>query len=211
MRRNSKHSTFVRQSAKAALITAALAASTVASAQSASTQSMTAEYAGPNITNAENIRGLNIMLMVTSLRCRVSGHDFRSEYGLFTAAHRQNLAAAHDRLTQDFAATYGEEGSARALDRIGVAIANQYGDGHPTMGCSQLKEATLELAMNQDRAQLASMAARLLEGKAASAANEPRQSPANIPQPIERPEPVAVDSADLERPGVDQVPNWLRG
>lgn len=132
------------------------------------------------LANAQAIRSLNIMLMVTSLRCRTGANDFRSEYDMFARAHRQNLEDAHKQLSGELAATHGEEGSHRALDRIGVSIANRYGDGHPTMGCRDLKEAALELAMNQDREALAAMAGRLLGGEApliGAAIAQPRIAP----------------------------------
>lgn len=125
----------------------------------------TPEYVSPIAANAANIQRLNIMLMVTSLRCRQSAHDFQSEYDLFSRAHQQNLAEAHDALAQNLVAEHGEDGTARALDRIGVAIANRYGDGHPTLDCSALKEVTLQLAMSQDRTRLAQMADDLLDGQ----------------------------------------------
>lgn len=120
------------------------------------------EYVSPVTANAANIQRLNIMLMVTSLRCRQTAHDFQSEYDLFATAHQQNLEEAHDALTADMVAEHGEDGTKRALDRIGVAIANHYGDGHPTLGCSDLKEVTLRLAMSQDRMRLSQMADDLL-------------------------------------------------
>ncbi len=155
----------------------------------------------PNLSHAQAIRSLNIMLMVTSLRCRGGAHDFRSEYDMFARAHQQNLEDAHSQLTGAMVAAYGEEGSHRALDRIGVSLANQYGDGHPTMGCLDLKEATLELAMSQDRAALAATAARLLEGKL------PRSASA-LPRPTITPqwtqaEPEAAATPESDAPSLN--------
>ncbi|MEP3421050.1 MAG: hypothetical protein ABJN35_04895 [Erythrobacter sp.] len=187
------HSNSIGPFAKGVAIAAMMTASTGAFAQSAPqpiTPSFNGEYTSPIIDNAQNIRSLNIMLMVTSLRCRTSGHDFRGEYELFAAAHRQNLEEASQHLTHNLVASHGEDGSHRELDRMGVAIANQYGDGHPTMGCPELKQATLELAMSQDRAQLAAMAGRLLDEKADAplvahwnAASRPGQSAPSVQSP----------------------------
>ncbi len=235
--------TFGKQAFRGLAMAAAMAAAPAAMAQSSpqitmdtATLSVPGEYVSPIIADAENIRSLNIMLMVTSLRCRTSGHDFRGEYDLFAAAHQQNLTEAHIHLTNNLVASHGEDGSHRALDRIGVAIANRYGDGHPTMGCSQLKEATLKLAMSQDRAELALMADQLLAEGSQNAPREgqmaavpeaavsasPRES-AN-PQPhsahqnskqngpaLHPPQPVANEAATQEQPGAARVPNWLRG
>ncbi len=155
------------------------------------------------VASAKNIRNLNIMLMVTSLRCRGSAHDFSGEYELFAQAHQANIASAHRELVREMSATYGAANSERVLDRDGVSMANRFGEGHPTLGCSELKEATLELAMNQDRFQLASMADRLLNPNSdRSALRRRAAAPATAPgeaQSIEAAEPVA------------QVPNWLRG
>ena len=149
--------------------------------------------------SAEDIRSLNIMLMVTSLRCRGGANDFSGEYDLFATAHSQNIADAHQQLVAKMTPVHGEEGSERQLDRLGVQIANRYGEGHPTMDCAELKEATLQLAMSQDRVRLASMATQLL-GDTAKAAAPVRQ----VPLPAQRP----VGEGGVPK---TQVPNWLRG
>ena len=182
---------------------AALIAAGSASAQSqvgldSRAQIAGAEYVSPMIaqqlSSAQAIRSLNIMLMVTSLRCRTGAHDFRSEYDMFSRTHQRSIEEASDQLTNDLVAAYGEDGSHRELDRMGVSIANSYGDGHPTMGCSDLKEATLELAMSQDRSALTSMAGWLLEGKTPAPV-------ANAPSPTIMPEWVEADPS-IARPEV---------
>ena len=159
------------------------------------------EYVSPVTANAANIRRLNIMLMVTSLRCRQTAHDFQSEYDLFAQAHQQNLEEAHEALSREMAAEHGEAGINRALDRIGVAIANRYGDGHPTLGCSDLKEATLMLAMSQDRLRLSQMADDLLGREPPPAASPEGSEAAPEPRPEIRPPYV---------PGA-QIPHFGRG
>jgi hypothetical protein len=202
----------------------ALVQTGVASAQS---ELVAADYTSPISANAEAIRSLNIMLMVTSLRCRTSAFDFRSEYDMFARAHQANLAEAHDTLARGLVATHGEDGSHRALDRIGVRIANRYGDGHPTLGCSDLKEATLQLAMSQDGANLSRMADRLLDNGSAQGAPY-RQAGSRAQAPIESPAPrheatkhraqipyeLGSDTpseADSELPDAMQLPLWQRG
>lgn len=145
-------------------------------------------YISPVTANAANIRKLNIMLMVTSLRCRQTVHDFQSEYDLFATAHQHNLAEAHQALIEEMVALHGEAGSDRALDRIGVSIANRYGEGHPTLGCLDLKNVTLQLAMSQDRVRLSQMANDLLGNEIGSPL--PAGSEGNGPnaQPKIRPE-----------------------
>lgn len=194
-----------------------------ASALNAQTEMVASDYVSPISANAEAIRSLNIMLMVTSLRCRTSAFDFRSEYDMFARTHQANLAEAHDTLARNMAATHGEDGSHRALDRIGVRIANRYGEGHPTLGCSDLKDATLQLAMSQDRANLSRMADRLLSADAA-VSPQARQAAAQPPTPTSRharpdhdahipyelnTEPSGV--AESQLPDAMQLPLWQRG
>ena len=45
-------------------------------------------------SEAEQLRRLDIMLMVTSLRCRHGADDFRSDYQRFTARHLATLNEA---------------------------------------------------------------------------------------------------------------------
>lgn len=200
-------------------------------AASAQSEHIAGDYVSPVSANAESIRSLNIMLMVTSLRCRAGAFDFRSEYDMFARAHQANLAEAHDTLARGLVATYGEDGSHRALDRIGVRIANRYGEGHPTLGCSDLKEATLQLAMSQDGANLSRMADRLLDNapaqsmqyrRSSSQVSEAEQAPAPHPAPRHEPSEHRTQipygfgaapstAADSELPDAMQLPLWQRG
>ncbi|MCK0128587.1 hypothetical protein [Erythrobacter sp. F6033] len=198
----------------------ALTAASTASALNA--QEADQSYISPIAANAENIRSLNIMLMVTSLRCRTGAHDFRGEYDLFARTHQQNLADAHKHLSRNMVATYGSKGPKRTLDRIGVTIANRYGDGHPTLDCSDLKSATSELARTQDRARLSVIANTLLESKASE---ELAQAPTKAggvgeavdakltyeQQVLTAPTPQGADGATVKDIPSSKVPIWLRG
>lgn len=115
-----------------------------------------------NASEAEDIRSLSIMLMVTSLRCRMTEHDFRGEYQRFNTAHRNSLNGAGRTLQSELVARYGSRGSKRELDRISVQIANSYGDGHPWLGCAELKQITNELSSHGDHVQLSAAARKLL-------------------------------------------------
>ncbi len=161
----------------------------------------TPALADPVANNAEEIRKLNIMLMVTSLRCRSGEHDFQPEYRQFTTAHQSSLSEARNHLQRQMTARYGKQ--KRQLDRIGVSVANTYGNGHPWMDCAGLKDATLKLTMSQDRQHLADMAGVLL----ASAKPE-------LPAAIAQQAPVAseadVQSQDSQS-DADNVQWWLRG
>lgn len=122
----------------------------------------TPAQAQTSLEEAHSLRSLDIMLMVTALRCRTGPHDFRADYERFTATHLTRLNAAGDALRHSFVADYGEPGSMRALDRLGVRIANSYGEGHPWMDCADLQHAARELAQLSDPAKLADAARAVL-------------------------------------------------
>lgn len=95
---------------------------------------------------AEKIRRLDIMLMVTGLRCRTTRDNFQREYGRFTTNHIGELNAAARELKADYAAKLGPAKADRALDKLSVQMANQYGQGHPWLNCGQLKQVASTLA-----------------------------------------------------------------
>ncbi|WP_395333765.1 S-adenosyl-L-homocysteine hydrolase [Novosphingobium sp. BL-8H] len=111
---------------------------------------------------AEQLRRLDIMLMVTSLRCRRTADDFQADYGDFTQEHLGDLNEAARALQAGFVGRYGEQGATRALDKISVVMANQYGAGHPWLNCHELKQITRGLARSHGRAALADAAAEVL-------------------------------------------------
>ena len=113
-------------------------------------------------TGDEQLRKLDIMLMVTSLRCRMGSDDFQADYRRFSANHLNTLNGAARRLESGLVARHGKKGATRALDRISVGMANQYGQGHPWLGCAELKEITSDLAKSKDPAVLAQAADELL-------------------------------------------------
>ena len=110
----------------------------------------------------EQVRRLDIMLMVTSLRCRMGADDFQPHYRKFSATHITALNSAARRLEGGLVAAHGKKGAKRALDRISVGMANEYGQGHPWLGCAELKEITDDLSKNSDPAVLAQAADELL-------------------------------------------------
>jgi hypothetical protein len=114
------------------------------------------------MTGAEKVRRLDIMLMVTGLRCRTSADNFTADYGDFTTSHLGELNAAAAELKASFARTHGATGAQRALDRLGTVIANGYGQGHPWLSCGDLKVVTHSLAQAKGRAPLEEAADQLL-------------------------------------------------
>lgn len=99
-----------------------------------------------DMSQAEKVRRLDIMLMVTGLRCRTTADNFTREYQRFTAAHLRELNAAGATLRAEFARRHGATGAVRALDRMSVTMANSYGGGHPWLNCAQLGVVARNLA-----------------------------------------------------------------
>lgn len=117
------------------------------------------------LNQAEQIRRLDIMLMVTSLRCRTGANDFQADYRRFSAAHLTELNASARQLQASLVKRHGAKGASRALDRISVGMANQYGQGHPWLECADLRSVTRELASSRDPQALASAAGELLSDR----------------------------------------------
>jgi hypothetical protein len=115
-----------------------------------------------SIENAEKLRRLDIMLMVTGLRCRNTADNFQADYGRFTTNHIAELNAASRELQDQLAGRVGTANAARALDKMSVTMANTYGQGHPWLSCAQLKVATNSLAQAQGPAVLVEAADQLL-------------------------------------------------
>jgi hypothetical protein len=100
---------------------------------------------------AEKLRRLDIMLMVTGLRCRTTADAFTDDYGDFARQHLSELNAANRELRTELARDYGAKGAAKALDRMSVVMANEYGGGHPWLSCGELGEVARNLAKTPGR------------------------------------------------------------
>lgn len=116
-----------------------------------------------SMNQAEKIRKLDIMLMVTGLRCRTTADNFQPDYQRFTTNHIGTLNAASNMLKADFSRRHGAAGANRALDRLSVTMANAYGQGHPWLSCAQLKTVARNLAGVRGEAPLVEAANQLLE------------------------------------------------
>jgi hypothetical protein len=123
----------------------AAAAALAASSLVATAPAQAASCWGPQAVDAAKLRNLDIMLMVTALRCRMGADNFQPDYYKFSAAHQAELNRANGVIRAQFAGA-GPVAANRALDKMSVVIANGYGTGHPELGCKQLKQATRELA-----------------------------------------------------------------
>ena len=111
---------------------------------------------------AEKLRRLDIMLMVTALRCRNTEDNFQKDFSAFEAAHLGELNAAAGELRRGLVSQYGAVGATRALDRISTGMANQYGQGHPWLGCADLKMVTRSLTLMRGPGALEEAADQLL-------------------------------------------------
>ena len=125
----------------------------------------TAIAGDPVSANAENLRKLDIMLMVTSLRCRGGPDNFQPDYLAFSKAHVGTLRQAASHLTADLTRRQGSRGAKRALDKMSVSMANSYGVGHPWLGCAELKQVTRDLARERDVTRLSDSANELLASR----------------------------------------------
>jgi len=113
-------------------------------------------------SDASKLRQLDIMLMVTSLRCRFGADNFQPDYERFAANQNPLMQDAFRSLQADYTARMGAARTKKALDSISVGMANQYGQGHPWLGCSDLKAMTQDLAGTRDTIKLVAVADEVL-------------------------------------------------
>jgi len=118
-----------------------------------------------SMSQAEKLRRLDIMLMVTGLRCRTTADNFQADYGRFTTNHIATLNAASNSLKAELSGRHGAGGATRALDRLSVTMANSYGQGHPWLNCGQLKQVARSLAAMHGSAPLQEAADQLLAAR----------------------------------------------
>ena len=118
--------------------------------------------------SAEQLRELDIMLMVTSLRCRRSSNDFTADYDDFAHNHRQTMNAAAGQLRDTYASGRSRRAQNRTIDTLSTTMANRYGLGHPWLDCAELRSVVRTLADERDVGVLVTAAEELL-------ADRPRQ------------------------------------
>jgi hypothetical protein len=124
----------------AALAVAALLAGAPAAAQS-------------DLESAEKLRRLDIMLMVTALRCRFGADNFQPDYEAFSARHLTTLNAAASELRQALAAQHGTQGARRAVG--GGSKCNE-------LGADLLRQLHGDTAIDEDRTRLEEVRFRFL-------------------------------------------------
>ncbi len=158
------------------------------------------------ISSAEKLRRLDIMLMVTGLRCRTTSDDFQGDYQDFEAHHLAELNAASRQLRAELARQFGARGADNALDRISVAMANAYGGGHPWLGCHELKGAARDLAAAQGAEPLLAAADAMLSGDAPMQDIVPQLASGDETAPVLVASDAALTSADRPQLAMGGLP-----
>jgi hypothetical protein len=107
-------------------------------------------------TNAEHdaaqVANLNMMMMVTALRCRNGKDNFLNEYNRFVKSNNPVLGAQNATVRSHFARLNGAKGADSAMDKYIISLANSYGSGHDSKGCGQLKVIAGQLAQKNHNA-----------------------------------------------------------
>jgi hypothetical protein len=85
---------------------------------------------------AAQLRDLDTMLMVATLRCRLKGNDFSADYNRFVVGKRAILSAANVEMQSAFSQTVGKARALGAYDDFMTKIANSYGMGTAGMNCA---------------------------------------------------------------------------
>lgn len=95
--------------------------------------------------DAAKVANLNMMMMVSALRCRKGPDDFLADYNRFVKSNNPLLGAQNATVRSHFARINGAKGADAHMDRFIIALANSYGGGTDSMGCSQLKAVASHL------------------------------------------------------------------
>lgn len=98
------------------------------------TQSVQAACWSSEAVEAAQVRDMETMLMVSALRCRISGDDFLPRYNEFVRESRAALSSANDTIRSHFAPL----GGLNAYDRYLTSVANRYGAGTEGLGCDDM-------------------------------------------------------------------------
>lgn len=121
--------------------------------------------AAGSMSGPEKLRRLDLMLMVTGLRCRTTRDDFQADYSRFVSRHRPTLRQANDRLRAELGACHGPRRARWAFDRLSTSAANRYGLGHPWLGCGELGRVARNLAKVKGGTTLEEAADQLLAAR----------------------------------------------
>jgi len=84
---------------------------------------------------AAQVKEFEIMLMVATLRCQAKGLDLSGDYNGFIAAHRPALRAAGEEIVRELKVGSTAAVAMKAYDKLGVVLANKYGNGVLGLEC----------------------------------------------------------------------------
>jgi phage terminase large subunit-like protein len=96
--------------------------------------------------DAAKVSNLNMMMMVSALRCRNGADNFLKEYNHFVKQNNPVLGAQNTVLKAHFARINGANNAEAATDKFVITMANHYGGGHASMGCDDLKNLAQDLS-----------------------------------------------------------------
>jgi hypothetical protein len=89
--------------------------------------------------DAAKVANLNMMMMVSALRCRKGPDDFLADYNRFVKNNNPVIGSQNAAVRSHFARVSGNGNADAAMDKYIIGIANSYGGGHDRLGCSELK------------------------------------------------------------------------
>ena len=98
--------------------------------------------------DAAKVANLNMMMMVSALRCRKGPDDFLADYNRFVKNNNPVIGSQNAAVRNHFARTNGNGNADLAMDKFIIGIANSYGGGHGWLGCAQLKLVAQDLSLN---------------------------------------------------------------
>ena len=128
--------------------------------------SSTPALAEAQMSGAEKIHRLDVMLRATAAQCKGDADDFTADYDRFAANHRGVLEVADGEMRRQLSLPAGASGSWREMRRFNVAVAEAYDRGHPWLDCHQLAMATRAMADVIGRATLEESADQLIDYRA---------------------------------------------
>lgn len=161
---------------------------------------------------AAQVRKMQTMLMVATLRCRAAHFDISADYDSFVGSQREALMRANYVIKQHFAADGGGQVD---YDRFATSLANGFGDGETSdASCTEAAmlahEASVAPPYVLERLALARVFPATLPGGVCGAPGAPVIATAPPPMPAAAPEPVPapaqVAEAEAEAPLVELAP-----
>ena len=98
--------------------------------------------------DAAKVANLNMMMMVSALRCRKGPDDFLADYNRFVKNNNPVIGSQNAAVRSHFARINGNGHADAAMDKFIIGIANSYGGGHQWLGCAQLKLVAQDLSLD---------------------------------------------------------------